>query len=123
MLRVGHTMQIICTDGTTIQCDEFEAIDSGVLFFQETAPRQEAAEEDDDEDAEPDDIQQRASGFIPLTQLQFVLPDEMVQQPRQRAGAPQPQSGHRQAGGQAGGMAQQQQMQQPPSQMGPQGGQ
>ena len=79
-------MHIICKDGTTIKCRNFEAVDSGVLFFQETPTRREATEEDEEEDE-----RERASGFIPITELRFVLPDEMVQQQarEQQAGHPQ----------------------------------
>lgn len=78
-------MQIICKDGTSIKCRDFEATDSGVLFYQETPGRDEDDEEEDDEEAE-----RRASGFVPVTELQFVLPDEMVQRARgQRAGGPE----------------------------------
>ena len=69
------TVQIICKDGTTIQCRDFEATDSGVLFFLERPGREETEEENEDEEAE-----RRASGFVPVTELQFVLPDEMTQQ-------------------------------------------
>ena len=107
-------MQIICKDGTTIQCADFEAIDSGVLFFQEaTARTSEAEEEEEEEEAE-----RKADGFVPITELHFVLPDEMVQQAPQPTGVPE----QGRAGGmgqgaptqQGGGLAQQQQMQQMP---------
>lgn len=97
-------MQIICKDGTTIQCRDFEATDSGVLFFQEAPSRGESEDEAGDE-AETE----RASGFVPHVELRFVLPDEMVQRGgTQQSGVPQGvPSG---APPQAGGMAQQQQM-------------
>jgi len=102
-------MQIICKDGTTIPCEEFEAVESGVLFF-------ESAQATEDESEETEDIEARASGFVPVTELQFVLPDAMVQQQPpatgQHRGVGQPPQ-------QLEGMAQQQGMQQPP---GPQGG-
>ncbi len=67
-------MQVICTDGTVLQCDRFEAIDSGVLLFEER--RQSGAGEGEDEEeeaaAETDD---EASAFVPLHQLRFVLPE------------------------------------------------
>ena len=68
-------MQILCQDGTTIQCRDFEVTGSGVLFFRETPGREETEEENGDEKAE-----RRASGFVPITELQFVLPDEMTGQ-------------------------------------------
>ncbi|WP_324664649.1 hypothetical protein [Haloarcula sediminis] len=105
-------MQIICKDGTTIQCTDFEAIDSGVLFFQAEMGNPDEAE------AEPaeDEGERKADGFVPITELHFVLPDEMVQQAPQPTGVPE----QGRAGGtgqgvptqQGGGHAQQQQMQQ-----------
>jgi len=108
-------VQIICKDGTTIQCADFEAIDSGVLFFQEAM---EQAADSSEEEAEEEPAERKADGFVPITELHFVLPDEMVQQPPQttgtleqgRSGGP-PQGTPTQQGG---GLAQQQQMQQPP---------
>lgn len=70
-------MHIFCKDGTTIQCSDFEAIDSGVLFYQETQQAEAESEEDEDE-TEP--AERSASGFVPVTELHLVLPDEMVQQ-------------------------------------------
>jgi len=106
-------VQIICKDGTTIQCADFEAIDSGVLFFQEAMER---ATEEGEEEAE--ETERKADGFVPITELHFVLPDEMVQQAPQPTGAPeqgrtggQPQGAPPQQGG---AFAQQQQMQQTP---------
>jgi len=101
-------VQIICKDGTSIECTEFEAIDSGVLFFQEPVSSVEDSEEDDEEA----ESASRADGFVPVTELHLVLPDEMVQQPppgrvgtaQQPPGAPTGQ----------GSMAQQQQLQQFP---------
>ena len=109
-------MQIICKDGTTIQCRDFEAIDSGVLFYQKsTVHGGETGEEDEEEEEE---METGADGFVPITELHFVLPDEMVQQvPGQRAGTAQQGRTAQQPPGtptQQGGMAQQQQMQQPP---------
>jgi len=101
-------VQVICKDGTTIQCEDFEATDSGVLFYQEASGRQEGESEDEKEE------RHSASGFVPVTELRFVLPDEMVQrQARARqAGVPQgAPSGGMQAPQQA---TQQQQMQSAP---------
>lgn len=104
-------MQIICKDGTTIQCTDFQAIDSGVLFFQEAMGR--ATEEEEEEEAEEEE--RKADGFVPITELHFVLPDAMVQQTPQPTRVPEQ--------GRAGGMSQgtpthqgmqQQQMQQFP---------
>jgi hypothetical protein len=105
-------VQIICKDGTTIQCADFEAIDSGVLFFQDTPSRRaEAGEEEEEEEEE----ERKADGFVPVTELHFVLPDEMVQQTPQRGGAQQQARGQVPPGAtQQGGMSQQQQMQQHP---------
>lgn len=107
-------MKIICKDGTTIQCDDFEAIDSGVLFFQETPPR---ADEGDEEEEE-EESERKADGFIPIMEVHFVLPDGMVQQTPQPTGAPEQAraAGTTQAPPpqQGGGMGQQQQMQQQP---------
>lgn len=116
-------MHIICKDGTTIQCQDFEAVDSGVLFYQETpGPREGTPEEDEEEERE------RASGFVPVTELRFVLPDEMVQ----GVGARRATATEHVAGGmgpgappqQGAGMAQQQTQQFPtaPSQRPPESG-
>ena len=81
-------MQVICTDGTVLQCQRFEAIDSGVLLFDEQQ-RVEASEEDDEDETERDE----ASAFVPIHQLRFVLPDG-VQPGRsgaQSMGQPTPQ--------------------------------
>lgn len=74
-------MQVICKDGTSIQCADFEAVDSGVLFYQESPQAEEA---DDDEESE-----QRATGFVPITELRFVLPDELARGAAQPAPTPQ----------------------------------
>lgn len=63
-------MQVICTDGTVLQCDRFEAIDSGVLLFDEESRTEAGEEETEDEEAD-----QEATAFVPLHQLRFVLPD------------------------------------------------
>lgn len=108
-------MQIICKDGTTIPCDEFEAIDSGVLFYQQTPSHRQTGDEGEaEEDQQEAERENRASGFVPSAELHFVLPDEMVQEPPRQAAQQQsqmPASGQPQ---QVGGMAQQQQMQQHP---------
>lgn len=99
------TVQVVCKDGTTIQCQHFRAIDSGVLLF----------EESDDSQAESEDEAEReATGFVPITELRFVLPDEAMQ----RAGAHRPEQAERGGRGQAmpGGQAQ------PPRQRPQQGG-
>jgi len=105
-------VQIICKDGTTIQCADFEAIDSGVLFFQEAMERT----GDDTEEDEEEEEGRKADGFVPITELHFVLPDEMVQQAPQPTGAPEQSrsGGMTQPPTQQGGLAQQQQMQQFP---------
>lgn len=66
-------MYIICTDGTTIECHSFRAIDTGVLLF----------DEDDEEQA-------NAIGFVPMASLQYVLPDEIVEQQQGMVAAQQP---------------------------------
>jgi len=107
-------VQIICKDGTTIQCADFEAIDSGVLFFQEPV----AQTGETEEEAEEEEEERKADGFVPITELHFVLPDEMVQQAPQPTGAPEQGRAGRMGQGaptqQGGGLAQQQQMQQSP---------
>jgi hypothetical protein len=110
-------VQVICKDGTTIQCQDFEAIDSGVLFYQDRPGRREATTAEDEEAEE--EMHERASGFVPITELRFVLSDEMVQQQAaQRSAVPEqgpasqvPPSAPQQRSGR---MAQQQQMQQFP---------
>jgi len=115
-------MQIICKDGTTIPCDDFEAIDSGVLFYQEIPSHQQTREEGDEgeeeEQEEEAEYEDRASGFVPSAELHFVLPDQMVQQPPQQAAQQHQQRSQLQQPGQSqqvGGMGQQQQMQQHPN--------
>jgi hypothetical protein len=107
--RWCFTVQVICKDGTTIQCRDFEAIDSGVLFYQASPGRAEGEDEDEDEEE-----YESASGFVPITEVRFVLPDEMVQHraASQRAGAPEGAAGGAPPGAppQQGGTAQQQQM-------------
>lgn len=66
-------MQVICTDGTVLQCDRFEAIDSGVLLFDQ--PRQREAGEEESEADEESDESEEAMAFVPLHQLRFVLPE------------------------------------------------
>lgn len=102
-------MHIICNDGTTIQCRDFEATDSGVLFFQETTVRREGdEEEEEEEEAELGS----ADGFVPIQEVRFVLPDEMVRASAgaQRAGAPEGSRGAPPAGQPTGGTTQQQGM-------------
>lgn len=84
-------MKLFCTDGTTIECTTFRALDSGVLLFQDEEPEADAGHEE-------------ADGFVPITQLQYVLPDEV--QPgqatgglQQRPAAPGGQQGPGQASG------------------------
>lgn len=105
------TVQVVCKDGTTIQCQDFQATDSGVLFFQARTGRGEDEEEEEDERA--------ADGFVPITELQFVLSDELAQQQlgRGRGAVPERAPAGVPAGGQAppaGQVVQQQQSHQPP---------
>lgn len=71
-------MQVICTDGTILQCDRFEAIDSGVLLFNEEQGRQGTEAEESEEAGEEMD-EEEASAFVPLHQLRIVLPDSAQQ--------------------------------------------
>lgn len=105
-------MQVICKDGTTIQCSDFEAVDSGVLLYQEQG-RREARSEDDEEEEEEE---RRATGFVPVTELKFVLPDEMVGAGGQQTGTAERGRGTPPGApmGTGGQIAQQQQMQQQP---------
>ncbi|WP_415383473.1 hypothetical protein [Halosimplex sp. TS25] len=103
-------MHVICKDGTAIQCNDFEAVDSGVLLYQEQGRRETRSE--DEEEAEEEE--RRATGFVPITELKFVLPDELV-------GGQQTAATERARGtppgaptGPGGQVAQQQQMQQQP---------
>ncbi|WP_459190721.1 hypothetical protein [Halosimplex sp. J119] len=104
-------MQVVCKDGTTIQCSDFEAVDSGVLLYQDQR-REMRSEEDEDEEAE----ERRATGFVPVTELKFVLPDEMVGTGGQQMGATERGRGAPPGApmGTGGQIAQQQQMQQQP---------
>lgn len=105
-------MQVICKDGTTIQCSDFEAVDSGVLLYRERSRRETRSEEDE----EDEDEERRATGFVPITELKFVLPDELASAGGQQTGTAErgrgaPPGAPMGAGGQ---IAQQQQMQQQP---------
>lgn len=92
-------MKVICTDGTAITCESFRAVDSGVLLF-------------DEPESERDDEEAGAIGFVPITELRYVLPDE-VQPGQQPAGAQAGMQRHRQAGS-MGGQPPQPPMQQQP---------
>ncbi|WP_436928019.1 hypothetical protein [Halosimplex amylolyticum] len=105
-------MQVICKDGTAIQCSDFEAVDSGVLLYQEQGRRETRGEEEEEESEE----ERRATGFVPITELKFVLPDELAGAGGRQTGATErgratPPGAPTGAGGQ---VAQQQQMQQQP---------
>lgn len=63
-------MQVICTDGTVLECQRFEAIDSGVLLFGEGRTAS-TGEEDEEEEAEYEE----AFGFVPLHSVRYVLPE------------------------------------------------
>lgn len=83
---------MICTDGTVLECQRFEAIDSGVLLFGEG--RIESTGEEDEEEEESEE----AFGFVPLHSVRYVLPEGALG-PR-ATGQPAPQqtpSGARQA--------------------------
>ncbi|WP_436912306.1 hypothetical protein [Halosimplex marinum] len=114
-------MQVVCKDGTAIQCTDFEAIDSGVLLYQEPERRETRG----DEEEEAEEEERRAAGFVPITELRFVVPDEMLQAGgRQRAPAPESGRGGAPPGAPTGqgGMAQQQQVQGFPGGQGGPGG-
>ena len=71
-------MKVICLDGTTIECERFRAIDEGVLIFDaETGEETEADE---------------ATGFVPHSELRYVLPDR-AQPTSPEQEAPQQQLG------------------------------
>ncbi|WP_123538539.1 hypothetical protein [Halosimplex salinum] len=108
-------MQVVCKDGTSIQCTDFEALDSGVLLYQDTGRRETRTDDEEEEESE----ERRATGFVPITELRFVVPDEMVQTggPGSRAATPEPGRGGAPPSppaGPQGQMAQQQQAQQFP---------
>lgn len=107
-------MQVVCKDGTAIQCTDFEAIDSGVLLYQESGRRETRGEDEEEEE----ETERRARGFVPITELRFVVPDEMVQAGGPQ-GAPAQETGRSGAPpgaptGPGGQVAQQQQSQQFP---------
>ena len=56
-------MKVICVDGSMIECEQFRALDEGVLLF-DNPP------EEDEEEGRLD-----AAGFIPHSSLRYVLPD------------------------------------------------
>ncbi len=66
-------MRVYLKDGTTIECEEFRAIDAGVLLFGPDESEDESAEDEDDD-------QLLANGFIPLSELTAVLSEEYIQQ-------------------------------------------
>lgn len=82
-------MQVVCTDGTAIQCSDFEAIDSGVLLYQESGRRDTRS----GDEAEEEEAERRATGFVPITELRFVVPDEMLGTAGRGQRAPAPESG------------------------------
>lgn len=77
-------MQVICTDGTVIECERFEAIDSGVLLFGEERTARAAEDEEEEEEAAE---HEEAFGFVPIHSVRYVLPEGALG-PR---GAGQPQ--------------------------------
>jgi len=79
-------MQVVCTDGTAIQCSDFEAIDSGVLLYQESG-----RETRDDEEV-GEESERRAAGFVPITELRFVVPDELLGTTGRGQRAPTPET-------------------------------
>lgn len=108
-------MQVVCKDGTAIQCTDFEAIDSGVLLYQDTGRRETRSEDEEEEESE----ERSATGFVPITELRFVVPDEMVQTGARGGRAATPEGGPSGAPpgaptGPQGQMTQQQQAQQFP---------
>lgn len=124
-------MQVICIDGTVLQCDRFEAIDSGVLLFNEQRQQRETEEAEDEEadeelEAADEAESDEADAFVPLHQLRMVLPEGT--QPGPAAGQSRGQTTSQpptQAPPTGTGMAPQGQMQQQQSSRGqpsPQGG-
>lgn len=113
-------MQVICTDGTVLECERFKAIDSGVLLFGERGrrttqqPEGEAADEEDTEESEQAD---EAFGFVPLHSVRYVLPEGAMGPQATRQPAPQPTSGAQQSppGAQPGAGAPPQSTGAPPS--------
>lgn len=91
-------MKVVCKDGTTIQCQQFRAIDSGVLLFEESPG-------DDSDDEEEEGVE--ATGFVPIGELKYVLPDRVTPGPQgQQAGRAESAPGQRPAqGGQLPGPA------------------
>lgn len=68
-------MKVFCTDGTTVECEAFRALDAGILLFEEEPGGDEAHDE--------------ATGFVPLTQIKYVLPEGVQPGPGQRLGEQQ----------------------------------
>jgi len=79
-------MNVICADGTRLQCVAFEAIDSGVLLFDEEQAHDEA------------DSGQRATGLVPMTELRYVLPDGVTPGPQPGRQAARPERGSQPVG-------------------------
>lgn len=120
-------MQVICTDGTVLQCQRFKAIDSGVLLFGESPSQGARGEEGEEEEEEEAEMEEEANAFVPIHQLRFVLP-EGVQPGRSRGqsmgqtspqapptGTPTPQQGSMPPQQQMGGQPSTQQGGQPQS--------
>lgn len=84
-------MKIFCTDGTTVECSSFRAVDAGILLFDE---------EPDDEEGHGE-----ATGFVPITQLRYVLPDDAQPAPQIAQRAPQTSPGVQRGGQQPVGSA------------------
>lgn len=105
-------MNVICADGTRLQCATFEATDSGVLLFDEEPS------DEEDERAERQPI-----GFVPITELRYVLPEGVTPGPRpgQQAGTSEQRGPPIQSAGGAGPQRSQSQSSPGPRRRGPRG--
>jgi hypothetical protein len=51
-------MKAICTDGTTVDCQSYKPLDTGVVLFE-------------------DENQERQRAFVPINALQYIIPDDV----------------------------------------------
>jgi hypothetical protein len=91
-------MNVVCADGTQFTCTSYELTDKGVKLYSADV------EEMDDASARyaSDDSDEFQIGFVPESQLQYILPDGVVPAGRQNVGAPQQSPGTIPPAGQGG---------------------
>jgi len=82
-------MNVVCVDGTQFTCTSYELTNKGVKLYSADV------EEMDDASARysADDSDEFQIGFVPESQLQYILPDGVVPAGRQSASVPQQPAG------------------------------